>query len=112
MKRGEVWWADLAEPRGSEPGGRRPVVVVQDDLLNQSALWTVMVVPLTTQMKRAQAAGNLLLQPRESGLDRPSVAVVAQVATLDRDFLVELVGALPRRSLERLDDGLRLALDL
>ena len=112
MKRGEVWWADLAEPRGSEPGGRRPGGIVQDDLLNASALHTVMAVPLTTNLKRARAAGNVMLSAVDSGLGRDSVAVVAHVLTLDREFLTELVGALPRRLVERLDDGLRLALDL
>src|SRR6185369_14129219 len=72
MKRGEIWWADLAEPRGSEPGDRRPVLIVQDDLLTASALSTVMVVPLTTNLRRAEAIGNVRLPRRDSGLAKES----------------------------------------
>jgi mRNA interferase MazF len=112
MIRGEVWWADLAEPRGSEPGSRRPVVIVQDDLLTESRLRTVMVAPLTTNLLRAKAAGNILLTPSDSGLERPSVVLVCQVVTVDKDLLTECTARLPRRVMSRVDDGLRLALDL
>lgn len=91
---------------------RRPVLVVQDDLLTESRLRTVMVVPLTTNLKRAEAIGNVLLREADTGLRRASVALVCQVMTVDKDFLTELVGSLPRRVLERVDAGLMLALDL
>jgi mRNA interferase MazF len=112
MKRGEVWWADLSEPRRSEPGGRRPVVIVQDDLLTESLLATVMVVPLTTNLRRADAIGNVLLPSSATGLARDSVALVCQVLTVDKDFLDERAGNLSRRHRELLDAGLKLALDL
>jgi mRNA interferase MazF len=112
MHRGEVWWADLGEPRGSEPAFRRPVLIVQDDLLTASALRTVMVVPLTSNLRRAQAAGNVTLAPRDTGLDATSVALVCQVMTIGKDFLTELVGSLPRRARAAVDAGLRLSLSL
>jgi mRNA interferase MazF len=112
VKRGEVWWADLAEPRGSEPGGRRPVLIVQDDLLTASRLQSVMVVPLTTNLSRARAAGNVLLGASDSGLGRDSVALVCQVTTLDKSFLDQQVSVLSLRQRRLVDDGLRLALDL
>ncbi len=112
MKRGEVWWADLGEPRGSAPALRRPVLVVQDDLLTESALRTVMVVPLTPNLRRAEAIGNVLLQPRETGLDRPSVALVCQVMTLDSTYFDEIAGSLSVRARKAVDAGLRLALSL
>jgi mRNA interferase MazF len=112
MKRGQIWWADLDEPRGSEPGMRRPVLVVQDDLLTDSRLQTVMVVPLTTNLKRAEAIGNVLLRASETGLRRDSVALVCQVMTVDKEFFTDLVGSLPRRVQPRIDSGLKLALDL
>jgi mRNA interferase MazF len=112
MKRGEVWWADFGEPRRSEPGMRRPAIIVQDDLLTESRLQTVMVVPLTTNLKRAEAIGNVLLREADTGLQRPSVALVCQVMTVDKEFLTDFAGSLPRRALARLDEGLRLALDL
>ena len=112
MMRGEVWWADLGEPKGSQPSFRRPVVVVQDDLLTQSRLGTVMVVPLTTSLKRGLAIGNVTLEPRETGLSSSSVALVCQVMTVDRAFFTDLAGALPKRSMNKIDVGLRLALGL
>ena len=112
MHRGEVWWADLAEPRGSEPGYRRPVVVVHDDLLTASALATVMDVPMTSNLARGHAIGNVTLPPNETGLDRPSVALVCQVMTINKDLLVELVGSLSQRARRWLDAGLCLSLSL
>lgn len=112
MNRGEIWWADLAEPQGSEPGSRRPVLIVQDDLLNRSKLQSVMVAPLTSNVIRARAMGNVLLSSGDSSLGRDSVVLVCQVMTVDKAFLTELVGAVPRRTLSLIDDGLRLALDL
>jgi mRNA interferase MazF len=112
MHRGEVWWADLGEPRGSEPAFRRPVLIVQDDLLTASALRTVMIVPLTSNLRRAQAAGNVVLTPRDTGLDAASVALVCQVMTIDKDFLTDLAGSLPRRARAAVDAGLKLALSL
>lgn len=112
MKRGQVWWADLADPQGSAPGMRRPVLIVQDDLLTESKLATVMVVPLTSNLRRAEAIGNPLLKKKDAGLSRDSVALVCQVLTVDKECLTELVTSLSRRSMERVDIGLKLALDL
>lgn len=112
MIRGEIWWVDLAEPRGSEPGSRRPVVIVQDDLLTESHLPTVMVAPLTTHLLRAKAIGNVLLKSSVSGLKRDSVVLVCQIMTVDKASLSECAGRLPRRIMGLVDEGLRLALDL
>jgi mRNA interferase MazF len=112
VKRGEIWWTDLGEPRGAQPAFRRPVVVVQDDLLTESRLATVMVVPLTTNLKRAVAIGNVSLEPKESGLVKPCVALVCQVMCIDKLLLDERVRALPRRALREVDSGLSLALGL
>ena len=112
MIRGEVWWADLAELRGSEPGSRRPVLIVQDDLLTQSRLQTVMVAPITSNLLRAKAAGNIHLKPSDSGLKRASVVLVCQVVAVDKALLTECVSRLPRRVMTVVDEGLRLALDL
>jgi mRNA interferase MazF len=112
MKRGQIWWADLGEPRGSSPALRRPVLVVQDDLLNESALQTVMVVPLTSNLKRAQAAGTVALPASETGLGRESVVLVCQVVALDRGLFDELVGSVGSSARRKVDAGLRLALGL
>ncbi|MEO1336395.1 MAG: type II toxin-antitoxin system PemK/MazF family toxin [Myxococcota bacterium] len=110
--RGEVWWADFGEPRGSEPGFMRPVVIVQANPLNESTMATVMVVPLTSNLRRAEALGNVRLEIKETGLDKVSVALTCQIVTLDDDWLVERVNVLPIRAMRRLDDGLKLALAL
>jgi mRNA interferase MazF len=112
VTRGELWWADLGEPRGSEPGKRRPVVVVQDDRLNASRLNTVMVVPLTSNIKRAAALGNVPLSRRLTKLATDSVALACQVETLDRVFLDRLIVRLDAATMLRLDAALRLNLAL
>ncbi len=94
ISQGEVWWADIAEPAGSEPGYRRPVVVVQGDAFNRSALRTVVCVPLTSNLAWAQAPGNVLLTTRSTRLPRDSVANVSQVVTLDRSVLSQRVSRL------------------
>ena len=100
IAQGEVWWADLGEPVGSEPAYRRPVVVVQGDSFNRSRIATVVCVALTSNLRWADAPGNVLLEAKISGLPKDSVANVSQIVTLDRDALIERVGALPARTLE------------
>jgi mRNA interferase MazF len=112
MKRGEVWWVDLGEPRGSAPALERPVVVVQTDALTRSKLATIMVVPVTTNMKRAAAPGNVVLSRAHSGLKADSVAMTCQVMTVDKHFFVHRIASLPTSTLDEVDDGLRLTLHL
>ena len=112
IERGEVWWADLGEPHGSEPGYRRPVVIVQSDAFNRSRLRTVIVVVLMTNLRLLDAPGNVLISAKASGLSRDSVANVSQLVTLDRDFLIERAGRLRGQPLKDLENGLRLVLDL
>lgn len=112
MKRGEVWWVDLGEPRGSQPGSRRPVVVVQDDLLTESRLGTVMVAPLTSNLQRALAIGNVEVTAKQSGLPKASVVLVCQIMTVDKSLFAEQQGHLSRRVMSLVDRGLALALGL
>jgi len=97
---GEVWWADLQMPTGSRPGFRRPVIVVQGDALNRSRLATVVCVPLTSNLRWAEAPGNTLLPARVTGLPKDSVANASQLVTLDKRMLTDLAGRLPRAKLE------------
>jgi mRNA interferase MazF len=110
ISQGEVWWADLAELAGSAPGFRRPVVVVQGDSFNRSRIATVVCVALTSNLKLADAPGNVPLLPRASGLDRESVANVSQIVTLDRAALAERAGKLPDQKLELILDGIDVVL--
>jgi len=107
---GEVWWADLPSPIGSGPGLRRPVVVVQGDALNQSRIGTVLCVPLTSNLKWAEAPGNVGLSPGATGLSRASVANVSQVVALDRSLLTERTGKLTRSKLELVLSGIDVVL--
>ena len=100
ISQGDVWWADLGAPVGSEPGFRRPVIVVQGDNFNRSALRTVVAVPLTSNLRWAAAPGNVRLTARATGLPRDSVANVSQLVALDRSILIERVGRLSSSKLE------------
>lgn len=104
-----MYWAELA-PRRSEPGFRRPVVVVQGDAFNRSRIGTVVCVPLTSNLRWADAPGNVLLRARSTGLPKDSVANVSQIVTLDRSFLVRRVGHLSRRQVELVLAGIDLLL--
>lgn len=99
IAQGEVWWADLADPLGSEPGYRRPVLVVQGDPFNASILRTVVCVVLTSNLRWADAPGNVLLAARATGLPKASVANVTQIVTIDRAVLTERAGRLSASNL-------------
>jgi mRNA interferase MazF len=112
IERGEVWWADLGEPDGSEPGYRRPVVIVQSEAFNRSRLRTVIAVVLMTNVRLVEAPGNVLLPAKATGLPKDSVANVSQIITVDRDFLLERAGRIRGQLLQDVDKGLRLVLAL
>jgi mRNA interferase MazF len=112
MRRGEIWWADLGHPTGSGAAKRRPVLVVQSDAFNASRIGTVMVAVITSNLRLADAPGNVRIPKRTSGLGRDSVVNVSQVVTLDRSILTDRVSALRPDVIERIDDGLRLGLGL
>lgn len=112
VERGTIWWVDLAEPRGAEPGFRGPVLIVQADSFNRSRLQTILAVVLTSNLRLVEAPGNVLVPARMSGLPRDSVANVSQVVTLDREYLVEPAGRLDVKTLRQVEDGLRLVLEL
>jgi mRNA interferase MazF len=110
--RGEIWWADLPDPRGSGPGFRRPILVIQANSFNQSRIQTVLVAVVSSNLRLADAPGNVLLPAKLSGLPKDSVINVSQLLTLDRSFLLEEAGKIPSRLLAEVDAGLRLVLEL
>jgi mRNA interferase MazF len=110
IEQGDIWWADLPEPAGSEPGYRRPVIVVQGNAFNVSRIRTVICATVTSNVNLAKAPGNVFLPSHITGLPRDSVALVSQVVTLDRTFLTERVGHLPANVLDQILDGIELAL--
>ena len=110
ISQGEIWWADLPAPVGSGPGFRRPVVVAQGDALNRSRIATVVCVPLTSNLRWADAPGNVSLATRLTGLPKDSVANVSQIVTLDKGLLTERVGKLPQAKIELLFSGIDVVL--
>ena len=112
IRRGEIWWASLPDAAGSGPGFRRPVLVVQANDFNDSAIRTVICAAITANLRLAKAPGNVQLGRRASGLNKESVVNVSQLVTLDKRFLTERVAGLAPASLRSVDAGLRLALDL
>lgn len=110
VAQGDVFWADLAEPAGSEPGYRRPVVVVQGDALNRSRIATVVVVPLTSNLAWAHAPGNVALSADATGLPRDSVANVSQIVTIDRTTLTKRVGKLSAGKVQLILSGIDIVL--
>lgn len=112
ISRGEIWWASLPESVGSEPGYRRPVLVIQANTFNRSRIATVVAVAISSNLKLAQAPGNVLLARSATGLAKDSVANVSQIITADKAFLTERVGILPSHLLQQVEVGIRLALSL
>jgi len=110
VAQGHVCWANLPDPTGSGPGFHRPVLVVQGDALNRSRIKTVVCVPLTSNLRWAEAPGNVLLPARTTGLPKDSVANVSQIITLDRELLTEEVGKLSKRQLDLILTGIDIIL--
>ncbi len=112
MLRGEIWWATLPRPVGSEPGYRRPVLIIQSNDFTRSRIATVIVVVITSNTKLAQAPGNVFLPHNTTGLPKDSVANVSQVVTIDKNLLTERVGILTSDLFEQVEVGLRLVMSL
>ncbi len=112
VTRGQIWWANLPEPKGPETGHRRPVLIVQSDAFNRSRIQTVVVIAITSNMRLAAAPGNVSLTRRQTGLTRDSVINVSQILTLDKRFLAESVGMVSEVVLGQVEEGLQLVLGL
>ena len=111
IRQGDIYWVDLGEPIGSAPGFRHPHVVVQNDVFNDSRIHTVVVCALTSNLRRAEAPGNVLLMPEEANLSKQSVVNVSQIFTVDKRQLGEKIGSLSTLRVREILDGIRLVLD-
>ena len=112
IKRGEIWWAELPEPTASEPGYKRPLIVIQSNDFNSSNINTIIAVIITSNIRLAAAPGNILLPATESKLPKKSVVNVSQLITVDKSFFTEKVHTLSSKLMEQIDDGIRLVLKL
>lgn len=112
LQRGQIWWADLDEPQGSEPGYRRPVLIVQDDHFNQSNLATVIVLSLTSNLELQELPGCVFLSVKDSGLSKDSVINATQIVTIDKTLLDDLVGDINWSIMVQVDENIRLVFGL
>jgi mRNA interferase MazF len=108
IQQGDVFWVELEEPTGSEPGYRHPHVVIQNNVFNRSRIRTVVVCALTSNFRRATAPGNVLLESGEANLPRQSVVNISQIFTVDKSQLGENIGTLSARRVRDILHGIRL----
>ena len=108
VNQGDIYWVELDEPSGSEPGYSHPHIIVQNNVFNLSKINTVIVCALTSNLKRAQAPGNLLLEQNEGNLPKQSVVLVSQIFTVDKSQLGEFIGQVSERRVRQILDGIYL----
>nr|CAA6829147.1 MAG: Programmed cell death toxin YdcE [uncultured Thiotrichaceae bacterium] len=111
IRQGEVYWVDLGEPSGSEPGYKHPHVVVQNDVFNASLISTVVVCSLTSNLARASSPGNVLLKKGEANLSKKSVVNISQVYTVDKSDLVEKIGMVSPKRMDQIIEGMQLLIE-
>ncbi|MBK9503129.1 MAG: type II toxin-antitoxin system PemK/MazF family toxin [Leptospiraceae bacterium] len=112
MTRGEIWWVDLGIPFGSEPGFKRPVLIIQDDAFNESNISTIIVAAISSNLILAEVPGNVLLNKKESNLSKDSVVNVSQIVTLDRERFTERVGKLNPKLMANVERGIKLVVGI
>jgi len=112
MIRGELWWADFGVPFGSEPGYKRPVLIIQNDFFNRSMINTTIVIPLTTNPILADAPGNILIKKNESKLKRDSVITLSQIEVIDRRRLIEKITRIDRTIMEQVERNMKFVLGI
>jgi mRNA interferase MazF len=111
IRQGDLYWVDLGMPRGSAPGYRRPVIVVQNNVFNISRLSTVLICPLTTNLRLGGMPGNVLMADGEAGIPKQSIVNVTQVATIEKAELGEYIGTVSPRRLREILNGIALVLE-
>ena len=112
MTRGEIWWAEFGIPYGSEIGYNRPVLIVQDDAFNESRIKTIVVLPLTTNLRLADAPGNVLIKKKESKLKNDSAVIAAQLYAIDKSRLTEKIAKVHKETMEQVAAGMKLVLGM
>jgi mRNA interferase MazF len=108
IKQGEIYWVDLGEPSGSEPGYRHPHIVIQNNIFNSSNINTVVVCTLTTNLKRSKAPGNVSLNKGEANLPKKSVVNISQIYTVNKSDLSEKIGQVSEKRMDEILEGLNL----
>ncbi len=111
VKQGEIYWLELHEPRGSEPGYRHPHLVIQNNIFNQSTINTVVVCSLTSNLKRGHAPGNVTLKKGEANIPKKSVVNISQIFTVNKSDLSEQIGILSKSRFYEVLKGINLMLE-
>ncbi len=111
VKQGDIYWVDLPQPSGYEPGFRRPCLVVQNNIFNQSRIATVVVCILTSNLRRASAPGNVLLEKGEANLPKASVVNISQLLTINKSDLQQKIGTLSQEKLSLVISGIKLLVE-
>ncbi|GHV90150.1 mRNA interferase [Spirochaetia bacterium] len=112
MTRGEIWWADYGIPYGSEPGFRRPVIILQNDFFNNSKINTTIVIPLSTNLILADVPGNILIEKSDSKLEKKSVILLSQIGVVDKQRLIEKVSKINRSIMEKIENNIMFILGI
>jgi mRNA interferase MazF len=112
IQRGDIWWASLDAPRGSSPGYFHPVIIIQADDFNKSDIQTIIVLVITSNLRLADAPGNVFLSKTVSRLPKDSVVNVSQIVTIDKSYLRDKVTHLPKAALAEIEEGIQLVLAL
>jgi len=112
IRKGSIYWVDFSPGKGSEPMGRRPGLVVQNDLLNESRLSTVIVIAITSTLKFGELPGNIVLRKGEANLPKRSVVNMTQIKTVDKNSLREKIGSLTKNRMAEVHEGMKLVMDL
>jgi mRNA interferase MazF len=112
VNRGEIWWADLVEPRGSSPGFKRPVLIIQADYFNRSRINTIICAVITSNVKLTEAPGNIYLSKKDSGLSKDSVINISQIITLNKNNLTEIVKKIKPIIMKDVETSLKLIFDI
>ncbi len=111
VNQGDVYWIELGEPMGSEPGYRHPHLVIQNNVFNRSRINTIVVCALTSNLKRAKAPGNVLLKNGEANLSKPSVVNISQIVTVDKSQLDEYIGSVSIKRINEILKGVKLLIE-
>ncbi len=111
IKQGEIYWVDLGEPNGSEPGYKHPHIVIQNNIFNSSKINTVVVCSLTTNLIRAKAPGNITLDKGEANLPKKSVVNISQIYTVSKNELIEKIGQVSEKRIYEILEGLKLLVE-
>ncbi|MDH5203323.1 MAG: type II toxin-antitoxin system PemK/MazF family toxin [Nitrospirota bacterium] len=111
INQGDIFWVDLGVPKGSGPGYRHPHVVIQNNIFNESKINTVVVCALTSNLKRAKAPGNVLIQKGEGNLKKDSIVNISQIITVDKSDIIERIGSLSPSRVKEIIEGVQLLIE-